>query len=125
MAEKNIYYQLAQYMRYQYPKIIYKFDTGADMRLTIGQAVKQKRLNPTRGFPDLIIFARRGIHSGLFIEIKKEGKSPLKRDGTLKKDIHLHEQDKMHIRLRKEGYTGGFGVGFDECQQMIDSYLKL
>jgi len=125
MQEKNIYYQLAQYMWHQYPKIIYKFDSAADMKLTKAAAGRLKALNPTRGFPDLVIFARRGIHSGLFIEIKKDGNSPLKKDGTLKKNEHLHEQNRMHIRLRKEGYTGGFGVGFDECIQMIDSYLKL
>ena len=54
-SEHNLYEQIARYLQLQYPNVIYRFDVGADLKLTPGQAAKHKRLHPERGYPDLFI----------------------------------------------------------------------
>ena len=58
------------------------------------------------------------------MEIKTESNSPYKKDGTLKNDKHIKEQAEMLENLRARGYRAEFGVGFDECKQIIDEYLR-
>ena len=95
-SEHNLYEQIARYLQQQYPNVIYRFDVGADLKLTPGQAAKHKRLHPERGYPDLFIAESSmniwhspvrewGLHFGLYLEIKTESNSPYKKDGTLKK----------------------------------------
>lgn len=95
-SEHNLYEQIARYLQQQYPNVIYRFDVGADLKLTPGQAAKHKRLHPERGYPDLFIAESSmniwhspvrewGIHFGLYLEIKTESNSSYKKDGTLKK----------------------------------------
>lgn len=83
-SEHNLYEQIARYLQFQYPNVIYRFDVGADLKLTMGQAAKHKRLHPERGYPDLFIAESStniwnspvrewGLHFGLYIEIKKDG----------------------------------------------------
>ena len=80
-SEHNLYEQIARYLQLQYPNVIYRFDVGADLKLTMGQAAKHKRLHPERGYPDLFIAESStniwnspvrewGLHFGLYIEIK-------------------------------------------------------
>ena len=148
-SEHNLYEQIARYLQLQYPNVIYRFDVGADLKLTMGQAAKHKRLHPERGYPDLFIAESStniwnspvrewGLYFGLYIEIKKDG-TKLKRDKDTKKilkgetkirkkgdwwDKHIEEQAGMLENLRARGYRAEFGVGFDECKQIIDEYLR-
>ena len=133
MSEHQLYVLVAEYLQAQYPDVVYRFDLAADLKLTVGQAKKHKRLHPTRGYPDLFIAepAPRCIDGGwnnewhgLYIEIKKDGESPFKKDGTLKKDQHLEEQQEMLERLEFRGYKAVFGVGFDEITKIIDDYMR-
>lgn len=143
--EHQLYEKIARYLQLQYPNVIYRFDIAADLKLTMGQAAKHKRLHPRRGYPDLFIAEPRqvatdkkcggvelgrsdnGWHlyhfAGLYLELKAEGNSPFKKDGTLKKDEHLEEQDEMLENLRAKGYKAEFAVGFEEAKQIIDDYL--
>ena len=138
-SEHNLYEQLARYLQLQYPNVIYRFDVGADLKLTPGQAAKHKRLHPERGYPDLYIAESSenvnskdwngivrewGFYFGLYLEIKTESDSPYKKDGTLKKDQHLEEQARMLEKLRARGYKAEFGVGFEGCKKIIDEYLR-
>lgn len=117
-SEHNLYEQLARYLQLQYPNVIYRFDVGADLKLTPGQAAKHKRLHPERGYPDLYIAESSenvnskdwngivrewGFYFGLYLEIKTESNSPYKKDGTLKKDQHLEEQARMLEKTACEG----------------------
>ena len=63
------------------------------------------------------------IYNGLYLELKAEGNSPFKKDGTLKKDQHLEEQNEVLNHLREKGYAAYFAVGFEEAQKLIDDYL--
>lgn len=102
MSEHQLYEKVARYLQIHYPDVIYRFDLAADLKLTVGQASKHKRLHPKRGYPDLFIaepkhiwdtnkslgvrigFADDGetqlysqIVAGLFIELKKDGEKLL------------------------------------------------
>ena len=86
MKEHDIYKMIADYLRYQYPTVIYRFDLAADLKLTMGQASKHKRLQRYRGYPDLFIAEPSGAYHGLYLEIKKDGVRIFKQDGTLVSD---------------------------------------
>lgn len=133
-SEHNLYEQIARYLQLQYPNVIYRFDIAADLKLTMGQAAKHKRLHPERGYPDLFIAESStniwnspvrewGLHFGLYIEIKKDGEKLTKKDGSWRTP-HIAEQAEMLERLRQAGYRAEFGVGFSECKQIIDEYLR-
>ena len=126
--EATLRQQVAEYLQLQYPDIIYRFDLAADLKLTAGQAVRHKHLHPHRGYPDLFI-AQPAIlaghrFAGLYIELKAEGKNPYRKDGKLKKDKHLEEQAYMLHKLLQAGYFAVFCVGFEDCKQTIDGYLR-
>lgn len=133
-SEHNLYEQIARYLQLQYPNIIYRFDVGADLKLTMGQAAKHKRLHPTRGYPDLFIAESStniwdspvrewGLHFGLYIEIKKDGEKLTKKDGSWRTP-HIAEQAEMLKKLRERGYKAEFGIGLEGCKKIIDEYLR-
>lgn len=130
MAEKDLALQIAQYIQLQYPNIVYRFDLAADIKMTIGQAMRNKRLHPFRGYPDLFIaysihnHDENKLFNGLFLELKKEGVTIYKKDGAFRNDEHLLEQAKFLEKLRKFGYVAEFVVGFDQAKGIIDWYLK-
>lgn len=132
-SEHNLYEQIARYLQLQYPNVIYRFDVGADLKLTPGQAAKHKRLHPERGYPDLFITESStniwnspvrewGLYFGLYIEIKKDGEKLTKKDGSWRTP-HITEQAEMLERLRQAGYKAEFGIGFEGCKKIIDEYL--
>lgn len=125
--EHQLYEKIARYLQTSYPDVIYRFDIAADLKLTKGQAAKHKRLHPKRGYPDLFVAHVATIgdryYHGLYLELKAEGNSPFKKDGTLKKDEHLEEQEEMLEALRSRGYMANFATGFDEAKKIIDDYL--
>lgn len=123
-SEHKLYEQIARHLQEQYPGVIYRFDIAADLKLTMGQAAKHKRLHPERGYPDLFIAEPSSKDYGLYLEIKTESNSPYKKDDTLKKDKHLEEQAEMLERLRARGYKAEFGVGIENCKKIINEYLR-
>lgn len=123
MQEHDLYAMLADYLRYNHKSIIWRFDLAADLKLTIGQARKHKRLQQHRGYPDLFIAEPRGKYHGAYIELKKAGTRIYKKDGTLVADQHIREQFDVLEQLRKRGYVAEFACGFDEAKKIIDGYL--
>jgi hypothetical protein len=124
MREHDIYVLIADYLRYQYPQVIYRFDLAADLKLTIGQASKHKRLQRYRGYPDLFIAEPKGKNGGLYLEIKKDGVRIFKQDGTLVSDEHIREQFDMLADLRQRGYAAEFAIGFEGAKKLIDDYME-
>lgn len=148
MREQDIQAQVADYIRLRYPRAIFHSDFGSGIKLTMGQAIKQKRLNGgRRAWPDMFIaepkytkaeckvldaadksvineaFTIREHKFGLFIELKKDGTRIYKKDGTLVSDEHIREQYDMLEDLRQRGYAAEFACGFDEAKKIIDEYL--
>ena len=132
MKESDLQVQVADYLRLRYPKVLFHSDFGSGIKLTQGQAMKQKRQNGgRRGWPDMLIAeasprCRDGSWDnewhGLFIEMKRKGTRLKKKDGTWASE-HLAEQNEMLNKLQEKGYAAYFAVGFEEAKDIIDDYL--
>ena len=132
MKEADIQCHIADYLRMQYPGVIFHSDFGSGTKLTMGQAVRQKRLNGgRRAWPDMFIAEPmpRCIdggwdyeYNGLFIELKKEGTRIKKKNGEWASE-HIAEQAYMLSELTARGYKADFALGFDQAKRLIDEYL--
>ena len=134
ISEADLQVQVADYLRLQYPDVIFHSDYGSGIKLTMGQAIKQKRQNGgRRAWPDMFIAEPREIadpHAdlfrpkhGLFIELKKAGTKIYTKKGTLVSNKHIREQFDLLEQLRRKGYVAMFACGFDEAKEIIDNYL--
>ena len=124
-TESHLAAQVAIYLQIQYPDVIYKFDLASDQRLSIQQANRNSKLlgKWSKGSPDLTILEMKKGYGALFIELKADGSSPFKKNGELKKNIHLETQARFHKKLRAKGYFVTFATGFDETVSIIKEYL--
>lgn len=136
-AEDHIVKQISEYLNSQYPKLIWHFDLSSGGCMTIGMAKRNSLINKCKGYPDLFIAKSKTVitseelpfdteftYFGLFLELKTEGTTIYKKDGTLRKDQHLEEQNLMLYRLERYGYMARFACGFFEAKKIIDSYLN-
>lgn len=132
MSESLLHEMVCQYLRVQYPNVLFHTDFGAGLKMTMGQAVRQKKLQCTRAWPDLFIAQKLYIgsgtnlqvYAGLFLELKKEGTKLYLKDGTtMVADPHVREQAEVLEKLRERGYKAEFAVGFDAVKRIIDNYL--
>lgn len=132
MKESTLQCHVADYLRLQYPKVLFHSDYGSGLRLTPGQARIQYRQNGgRRAWPDMFIAQPRTVirfgdkyhYAGLFLELKREGTRILKKDGTLVADAHIREQAQLLGELERCGYMAVFAVGFDQAKEIIDDYL--
>ena len=124
MTEKILHKQVCEYLRYQYPKVMFNSDLAGSLKLTIGQAVSLKSLRSNRGFPDIAIYEPRGKYHGLFIELKKDGEKLYKKDGITPFSDHIAEQQECMSELVIRGYDCYFCIGFNQAKITIDNYLK-
>ena len=132
MTELELQAQVADYIRLKYPSVLFHSDFGSGIKLTMGQAIRQKRLNGgRRSWPDMFIAEPRTVrkggdkfyYAGLMIELKKAGTRIYRKDGRLVSDAHIREQFDMLEQLRQRGYMAEFACGFDEAKEIIDRYL--
>ena len=146
MTEAELQIQVAEYLRLQYPDVLFHSDFGSGIKLTPGQAVKQKRQNGgRRAWPDMFIaqpiLEENVVHmglvdknrfrdafslflrGGLFLELKREGTRILKKNGEWASN-HIKEQAFVLELLRRRGYQAEFVCGFDEAKETIDEYLS-
>lgn len=120
--EYAIQCNIADYLRYQYPFAVFRSDLSG-IRLTMGQAVKAKRLQSSRAFPDMfILIARKGYH-GMLGEIKVDRDEVYTKKHLLRQDEHIREQAEMIERLCKNGFFADFWLGFDDAKEKIDWYF--
>lgn len=116
MTESGLQIMVADYLRLQYPDVLFHSDFGSGIKLAMGQAAKQKRQNGgKRAWPDLFIaqpiktgwFGRvedGEIESimckrcGLFLELKKDGTRLKKKNGEWA-TRHIKEQAEVLKKL--------------------------
>lgn len=122
--EQELVLAIAQYLQLKHKDLIYRFDLIADFPMKPYQAKRVKQIHNRRGYPDLFIAKPSGSYAGLFLELKAEGVSVLKKDGTLRKDDHLMEQFNFMKSLIKNGYKANFAIGFDDAIKQIEGYLN-
>jgi hypothetical protein len=129
MNESQLQVMVAEYLRMQYPDVLFHSDFGSGIKLTPGQAIKQKKQNGgRRAWPDMFIAEPRvkiqePVNFGLFIEIKKDGTRIYKKDGSFASE-HIEEQAKQLALLQAKGYRAKFAVGFEQAKEIIDEYLR-
>ena len=124
MKEQDLQTWVGDYLRTQYPWVLWHADFGSGTKLTPGQAMRQKRQNGgIRGYPDLFIIERTAEYAGLFIELKRDGVRLKKKNGEWA-TTHIAEQAEMLEKLNRRGFKATFAVGFDEAKEIIDNYLK-
>ena len=124
MNESELQVMVADYIRMQYPDVLFHSDFGSGIKLTMGQAIKQKRQNGgRRAWPDMFIAEPKLHYHGLFIELKKEGTRITKKNGDFASE-HIKEQFMLLDQLRFRGYRADFAIGFDEAKKLIDDYLS-
>lgn len=123
--EETLHEQVCDYLRLRYPTVLFRTDFAAGLHLSLSQAVKHKRLQAGRAWPDLFLAEPRGKYHGLFLELKRSGTRIFLRDGSLTANAHIQEQYVALKKLRQRGYRAEFVVGFEEAISLIDSYLKL
>lgn len=66
---------------------------------------------------------QKAIFSGLFLEIKAENVIVFKKNGEIRQNKHLIEQDKMLKELSKKGYRARFVIGYEQAIFEIQQYL--
>ena len=126
MTELDVQMMVADYLRLRYPNVLFHSDYGSGIKLTMGQAIKQKRLNGgRRSWPDMFIAepCLDSYHMGLFIELKRPDVKIYKKNGELVANEHIREQAALLDELRQRGYMAEFACGFDEAKKIIDKYL--
>ena len=134
VSELTIQRQVADYIKWNYPSVIFHSDYGSGIKLTMAQAAMQNRLNGgRRSWPDMFIAEPRTITSedgtkytyyGLFIELKRDDVRVFKKNGELVANGHIREQYDMLQALYAKGYKAEFACGFDEAKKLVDEYLS-
>jgi len=133
--EEKAQIRICKYLRKDYPDVIFTCDLSSGMKLPIHIAAKNKQMRSSRGLPDLFIaYPSMGdgsrdpylanLYYGLFLELKSEDVVIYNKDGSLRKDPHLAEQNAILKDLTDKGYKAVFACGFDEAKKIIDEYLK-
>ncbi len=131
-SEDALSFRIAEYLRTYHPGVLFHWDYGSGLKMTMGQAVRQKRLNK-RSWPDLFIaqpaYLDEGgtltgelCYHGLFIELKREG-TRLKKANGMYANEHVTEQAMTLELLQDAGYIAQFAVGYEAATEIIDSYL--
>lgn len=122
--EKDLQKIICEYLKKVYPNVIYRVDFAAGMRMSIGQAMQMKRLQCTRAYPDIFIAEPRGGYAGLFIELKRDLRCVEKKDGSIKNDKHIIEQQEVLRKLNEKGYKAIFTFGYTNTIARINEYLN-
>lgn len=121
--EEILHLKICDYLRKNYPNVLFRTDFSSGMKMSPGQAAKHKKFQKSRAWPDLFIAESNNFASGLFLEIKAEDVIVFKKNGKIRKNKHLIEQDKMLKELRKKGYRARFAIGYNQAIFEIQQYL--
>ncbi len=123
-AEAALQIKVCEYLRDNYPGVLFHSDASSGMAASPGVANMNKRIQFSAGMPDLYIFAAcKGFH-GLFLELKADGVEIYRKDGTPRKNRHVEAQAAMLQGFRDRGYCALFAMGYDSAVSIINKYFK-
>ncbi len=122
-TEENLHLKICDYLRKNYPDVLFRTDFSSGMKMSPGQAAKHKKFQKSRAWPDLFIAESNTLASGLFLEIKAENVIVFNKNGKVRQNKHLIEQDKMLKELRSKGYRARFVIGYEQAIFEIQQYL--
>ena len=135
--EELLHLRICDYLRNNYPDVLFRTDFSSGMKMTPGQAAKHKKFQKSRAWPDLFIAKPEKdvfrdsfsgekyykFYGGLFLELKAEGTKLYKKNGEMVANKHYREQAEMLKKLRSNRYAADFAVGYDQAIQIITDYL--
>lgn len=134
-TEENLHLKVCDYLRKNYPDVLFRTDFSSGMKMSPGQAAKHKKFQKSRAWPDLFI-AESGVvkfkegdlivnlrKNGMFLELKADDVKLYKKNGEMVANKHYREQAEMLEKLRKLGYCAEFAVGYDQAIRIITNYL--
>jgi hypothetical protein len=131
--EEKLQIKVCEYLKDEYPNVIWFCDVASGMKLPIWLAARHKKMRSGRGIPDLMIAHSKILqeceitqatkqYNGLFIELKTE-EARLK-NGNISASAHHREQQAVLTRLEAQGFKAVFGCGYSEAIKLIDEYLQ-
>lgn len=133
--EETLHLKVCDYLRKNYPDVLFRTDFSSGMKMSPWQAAKHKKFQKSRAWPDLFI-AESGVvkfkegplivnlrKNGMFLELKADGVKLYKKDGTLRKNKHIEEQAEMLEKLRNRNYYAEFAIGYKDAIEQIHEYL--
>jgi hypothetical protein len=120
MKESVLHKQITDWIIEALPSVVFNTDSSG-IKLSQGLAVQISKLRSGNGFPDISIYEQGSLGTALFLEVKTE--TPYKKDGTLKKDVHLEAQAEMHKRLIERGYYACFVWSLEMAQDILRKHL--
>ena len=125
VREEKIQEQFCQWIKIQYPKVIFSCDLSSGMKLTIGQSVKATKMRSSRGLPDFTAYEPKDKYCGFVLELKRKGVTIFKQDGNLVSDKHIQEQYVILQRLQVKGYYAEFAIGIEDAMNQFNKYMSL
>ena len=124
-SEEEMQSALVAWIKATHPETFAKVHLDlSGIRLGFKAQAKISQAQCSRGFPDLVIYEPRGGHTGLALELKKDGERPIKKDGTISADKHVQEQAVWINHLRACGFIADFAVGFIDAREKIRAYMQ-
>ena len=126
-TEKEWSIQLAfcKWLTLQYPDVRFRSDIQSAGKLSPQMQNIKKILDPHRGWPDIMVYLKRGDRCGLGIELKRVDSGLWLKNGTLSKVKHVQEQNGVHEFLRGIGWHVEFAEGFDEAVEVFKNYYNM
>jgi hypothetical protein len=103
----------AQQNQDKYPELKYLFHIPNGGFRDIRTAGKLRATGVKKGVPDICLPVKRGLFSGLWIELKKDYKAPISK-----------EQEEWLDFLRTQGFAALVCVGWTDAKEVIECYLN-
>lgn len=126
-VELGIQVKVCNYLRKNYPDVIFHSDYAANADLSEHQKKVNKSLQSRYAFPDLMIFEPRGEYIGLALELKREGATVVLKigpnKGQLTSNEHIQNQAVTLRKLKKAGWWANFSIGYEQTIKIIDRYF--
>ena len=113
ISEEKVQINITQYLKLQYPNVLFTATMGGQFQRHYSQRLKAKRTGYLKGVSDLLIFEPNEKYNGLFIELKKD-----------KKSYPTKEQKIFIENALNRGYYAVCCKGFDHCKDTIDKYMN-
>lgn len=133
--EELLHLKICDYLRKNYPDVLFRTDFSSGMKMTPGQAAKHKKFQKSRAWPDLFIaesgvveFKEDGLiahlrKNGMFLELKADDVKLYKKNGEMVANKHYQEQAEMLKKLRDRNYYAEFAIGYKDAIEQIREYL--
>lgn len=112
ISEYHIQKGFICWFKMKYPDKLINSDLGGVWTKNFAQAIKNKQLGHSNGFPDVQICCPAGKYHGLFIELKSE-------NGRVSP-----EQKQWIERLRVNGYEAVICYGLQEAINAVENYFS-